>query len=101
MGRLSLPSDYDDVVYFTSAQQWLNAVATQGLFSSLAGLINQHAPMSMALAALSFAVGGAFDWPPYVANGFLLVAFLWAAMVFLRFEKTPFLLASLIVLCLA
>jgi hypothetical protein len=101
IGRLSQPSGYDDVVYLINAQQWLNAVPTQGIFSNLAGLLNQHAPISTALAALSFAVAGPFDWPPYIANGFLLAACLLAAMVFLRFEKTPLLLASLIVLCLA
>ena len=100
IGRLSLPSDYDDVGYLTSAQQWLNDLAKRGILYAPAGLLNQHAPLTMAIAALSFALAGPFDWPPYAANGFLLAASLLGALFYLRAEKTPLLLALLIVLCL-
>jgi 4-amino-4-deoxy-L-arabinose transferase-like glycosyltransferase len=100
MGRLSLPADYDDVAYLSSAQQWLNETPMHGIFGNLLALINQHAPIATALAALSFALGGAVDWPPYVANGVLLALTVLGAMLFLKAEKLPLWLAGFLALCL-
>src|SRR4051812_5635307 len=58
IGRLSMPADFDDVVYLGSAQLWLNELSRHGFLGDLAGLINQHAPVQTAIAALSYLLAG-------------------------------------------
>jgi hypothetical protein len=79
-GRLAAPAAYDDVSYFIAGQAWLNSWASDGIFAGLSGILNQHAPLSMLVAAASFAALGPYDWAPYLANGALLGFTLWALM---------------------
>ena len=100
IGRLAMPADFDDVVYLGNGQQWLNEISRHGFLGNLLGLINQHAPVQTAIAALSYLVAGPYDWPPYAANGVLLAVSLFGAMRILERETGSLLITIFVTLCL-
>ena len=100
IGRLSLPADFDDVVYLASGQDWLTGFSQRGVFGTLAAIISQHAPVHTLIAALSYRLAGPFDWPAYAANGVLLALTLFGVMRFLKHESRSFVTAAFVTLCL-
>jgi hypothetical protein len=76
-GRLILFLTYDDVGYLSDAAWRLETFYKQGIGEVLRlyRAAPPHAPWSMALGAMAFAVGGFHDWVPYVANVVLIITY--------------------------
>jgi hypothetical protein len=75
-GRLSVPPLYDDVVYFLSAAQWLNAAQSHGIAANLYGLLHQHAPFSTLTAIVGLSLLPGSYVGPYAVNAVIILAFL-------------------------
>jgi hypothetical protein len=75
-GRLSVPPLYDDVVYFLSAAQWLNAAPSHGIAANLYGLLHQHAPFATLTAIIGFKLIPDGHLGPYAINAFIILGFL-------------------------
>ncbi len=75
-GRLAVPPLYDDVVYFLSAVQWLNAAPGQGIAANLYALLHQHAPFSTLTAIIGFTLLPDGYAGPYAVNAAIILAFL-------------------------
>lgn len=75
-GRLSVPPLYDDVVYFLSAAQWLNAAPSHGIAANLYGLLHQHAPFATLTAIIGFKLIPNGYVGPYAINAVIMLGFL-------------------------
>ena len=83
-GRLSAPPAYDDVVYLTSARQWIVGLGLDPVMTSVRALFDQHAPLWTWVAIIGFVVSGGSEAGPYAAASSLLVVYFLGLLSLLR-----------------
>lgn len=76
-GRLALYPNYDDVGYMDDALRRLETLYNSGVAEAIREYIRNppHAPFSAFLASTAFAIFGAHDWAPYVADVLLIICY--------------------------
>lgn len=95
-GRLSAPPAYDDVVYLTSARQWIADLAFVPFGASVHALFDQHAPLWTWVAIVGYAASGGLEIGPYAAATVLLVGYFYGILAMLRPLPFPIAWASAI-----
>ncbi len=81
-GRLAHEPLFDDVIYMVDGAQRLQVLQEKGCLAAASDLLKRppHSLLSTAQAMLSFGLLGLKESSPYVFNGFILLAFLWASL---------------------
>lgn len=90
-GRLSAPPAYDDVVYLTSARQWIADLGFVPFGASVHALFDQHAPLWTWVAIIGFSASGGLEAGPYAAATALLVGYFYGILAMMR--PLPFAIA--------
>jgi hypothetical protein len=75
-GRLAAPPMFDDVVYFVAAVQWLNQLSSHRIAQNIYGLLHQHSPVTVLIAAIGLALRPDDYAGPYAINAVFIFAFL-------------------------
>ena len=98
IGRLSNLPNYDDVVYFVSAADFLQSVREGGVGGAVdfARRDQLHSPFSTAMAAVAFSIEGLRAAAPYRLNAILIAAYLGGLAYFLRHAERRFLALALV-----